>query len=136
MCRILGAALAVGVGVAMVLSILQSLFTTSTGGAYLILLSPLVALVCGYLLRTWWALLAVPVLFLAGAQTIGWSVDNIVAHQRGATLSASVQLGAAASFLTFGATYYVGPLVVGTAIGTGMAKWLARGEQPRQQGMR
>jgi hypothetical protein len=131
--RILGATLAVGDGAAMALCILHSLEGTSTAGAYLLLLSPLVAFVCGYLLRTWWALLAVPVLFLVGAQATGWILNSIIAHQNGTALSVYIQLTTATFFLMFGATYYVGPLVVGAAIGTGPARWLAGRAQPWQQ---
>jgi hypothetical protein len=131
--RMLGAVLAVLSGAAALLSIAYAWHLPfQAGQGYAFLAATVLTMVSGWLLRTWWALLAVPVLFFLGLMA---AFDYQSGPLGDPTISFSLRalwLGFVYSLLFY--VYLVGEVVIGAAIGTGVAKWMeARGWFPRRQ---
>jgi hypothetical protein len=131
--RVVGAVLAVLSGAAVLLSFrytdrlpYQSFLVYSLSAAALLMA------ITGWFLRTWWALLAVPVLFFVGLMS-AFDYEAFTIGDRPIIISQwALWVGFAYSVYIY--IYFVGPVIVGAAIGTGVAKWMdARGWFPRRQ---
>jgi hypothetical protein len=123
--RILGVVVAAVGGAAEGLLVSYSWVPGESRGLVEILLAGMVAVVSGALLRTWWALLAVPLVFLAGAVAANWYTDSIATQRLGEPMSVSAHLTDAGLVLLVGVLTFGLPLIVGAVIGTSTGKWLA-----------
>jgi hypothetical protein len=130
--RVLGAVAAIGGGSAAFLVGTWASLNLGSGTWLLAmaLVSAVAGVACGWLLRTWWALLVIPVLFdlgLVGAlallsyQAVG--VDPELRAHVASYLIGILVLPVLYLPLVYLPLVYL-LLVVGTAIGTGVARWL------------
>ncbi len=80
-------------------------------------LAILIAAISAWLLRTWWSLLIVPALFLLGYLIVG-GVDEVV-HSPQEYMFSNLLM------LAIGGWMFLPPVLVGAAIGTAIANWMA-----------
>jgi hypothetical protein len=127
--RVLGAALAVLGGAAAVLSLWYVAgLPQRTSLLDEVLAALVVAVVSGWVLHTWWAVLAIPLLFWVGLVA---TFELVAATLGGRDTASSLWVSFVISFSIY--LYVFAPLVLGAILGTNLAKWLAQRAQERQQ---
>jgi hypothetical protein len=127
--RVLGAALAVLGGAAAVLSLWYVAGLPQRTSLFLEVLAALaVAGVSGWLLRTWWAVLTVPLLFWVG---LAATFEAVATTLGGRDTASSLWVSFVFSLSIY--LYVFAPLVLGAIFGTNLTKWLAQRAQERQQ---